>query len=97
MAHTQQLFRNVVDLSLMWEYHGEYPISIDNSRMGGAYALVNLGITVRPPGVPNLDVIGTVSNLLDRNYNFYFGVASAVAYAVPGDPREARLTLRYRF
>lgn len=93
----QQLFGDLVDLSVLWEYHGDYPISIDNGRRGGAYDLVNLGVTVRPPGTPNLELQGTVANLLDKTYNFYFGLASDVAYAVPGDPREARLTVRYRF
>ncbi len=93
----QQLFGDIVDLSVLWEYHGDYPISIDNGRRGGAYDLVNLGVTVRLPGTPNLEVQGTVSNLLDKTYNFYFGRASDVAYAVPGNPREARLTLRCRF
>ncbi|MEM7049214.1 MAG: TonB-dependent receptor [Acidobacteriota bacterium] len=93
-----QRFGERLDLGLSWESYSDYPITQDNAFFGGAHDLVNLRASYRPP-LARLDRIQlAITNLLDEEYVYFFGGSrTAVTNAVPGTPRQARLTFALSF
>ena len=75
----------------------DYFISLDNARKGGGHGLGNLALTLTPPATPRFSAELVVSNLFDREYDYFFGGATDVNFAVPGVPRQAWIDLRYDF
>lgn len=79
---------------LAWEWYDDYAITQDNRYQGGGYDLVNLALVWEPHrlGIERLTLAAT--NLLDEEYDYFFGDRTAVLTAVPGVPRQLRLTAR---
>jgi outer membrane receptor protein involved in Fe transport len=86
-----------VSLRLGVEAYSDYFVTQDNTLKGGAYQLVNLGVTWRP-ATWRLDQINlAVTNLLDQEYYYLFGVNDRATLAVPGEPVQFRISADWRF
>ncbi|NLR73379.1 TonB-dependent receptor [Novosphingobium sp. ERN07] len=79
------------------EFYDDYAVTTNNSLFAGAYEVVSLGTTIAPPSWRGIALDLSATNLLDREYYFYFGGTSAPTYATPGPPRQLRATLRASF
>jgi hypothetical protein len=86
-----------VSLRLGVEAYSDYFVTQDNTLKGGAYQLVNLGVTWRP-ATWRLDQINlAITNLLDQEYFYLFGVNDRATLAVPGVPVQFRISADWRF
>ncbi len=85
------------EVGISWQWYDDYFITQDNVFAGGAYDLVDLALTWQRPFGAIESASLAVTNLLDEEYYFLFGSRNAVNTAVPGQPRQARLTLQWRF
>ncbi|MEM9553520.1 MAG: TonB-dependent receptor [Acidobacteriota bacterium] len=93
-----QRFGDRIDAGLSWESYGDYPITQDNAFEGGGYDLLNLSVSYRPALASLEQIHLAVTNLLDEEYDFFFGGSrTAVTNIVPGVPLQARLSLRWSF
>ena len=79
-------------LSASW--YDDYAVTLDNSVRGGSYELIDLALTWLPPRGVFRDLTLSVTNALDLEYEFLFGDSAAATHAVPGVPRQVRLTAR---
>lgn len=79
------------------ERYGDYYYTLDNRFRGGGYSLVNAGLAWQPLRERGLTELRLgLTNALDREYYAMNGGAIPLT-AFPGNPREATLSLRYRF
>lgn len=95
--HLDHRFSTWLSGRVGYEWYDDYFVSLDNRRKGGGYALGNLSLTLTPPSMPRFTADLIVSNLFDRDYNYLFGGATDVSFAVPGVPRQLWVDLRYAF
>jgi outer membrane receptor protein involved in Fe transport len=79
------------------EWYDDYFITIDNRVRTGGYELVTLNARIAPPNWRGVTLDLTLLNALDRDYYSYFGGRENPTYAVPGPPRQFRVTLRGQF
>jgi len=80
-----------------YESYGDYYYTVDNRYRDGAYDLLGLGLRISPRALRGIDLDLSMTNAADEEYYFYFGGRNAPTYAMPGMPREFRLTLSGRF
>lgn len=86
-----------LSLRAAYESYGDYFYTVDNAFRDGGYALLTVGARVAPASWRSVSLDVSLNNALDEDYAFYFGGRSAPIYAVPGPPRQLRLTLRGSF
>jgi len=79
------------------EAYSDYYFTQDNRLRGGAYRLVNGGLSWRPRAGALEQLHLAVTNLLDRDYFFLFGNRNQPTSAVPGVPLQLRLSADWRF
>lgn len=93
-----QRFGDRLDVGLSWEAYDDYPVTQDNQFETGGYELLNLSASYQV-GFAALDRVHlAVTNLLDEEYNYFFGGSrTAVTNVVPGVPLQARLTFNWSF
>jgi iron complex outermembrane receptor protein len=81
-----------------FEWYDDYFVDLSNSVKTGQFELLGLSATISPPGSDRVALDLSVTNLLDKDYFFFFaGSRTAATNASPGVPRQFRATLRARF
>lgn len=97
-ADVSHQFTPWLQAGLTYEWYDDYYVDLSNSVSAGQYDLVGAYATVRLPGVDQLALDLSVTNLLDEEYYFYFAGSQTMATNVsPGVPRLARATVRWQF
>lgn len=86
-----------LDLRANYERYGDYYYTVDNRFRDGGYQLLGLSARVQPASWQGWQLDLSLLNALDENYYFYFGGRTSATYAVPGPPRQLRLTLMATF
>jgi outer membrane receptor protein involved in Fe transport len=86
-----------MDLRVNYERYGDYYYTVDNRFRDGGYQLLGVSARVQPLTWKHWTADLTLLNALDEQYYFYFGGRTAPTYAVPGPPRQLRLSLSARF
>lgn len=79
------------------EWYDDYFVTLDNSVEKGGYTLSTLNLGFEPQAWAGARIDLNISNLFDEEYDFFFGDRTQATYAIPGTPRQARVTLRYAF
>jgi outer membrane receptor for ferric coprogen and ferric-rhodotorulic acid len=97
MIGADQRIAEGLSAQVWWEYYADYYYTQDNVFKGGAYDLLNVGVTWRPAAWRIRQVNLSITNLLDEEYFFLFGTRDSPTYAVPGVPLQARVTVDLRF
>lgn len=97
-AELSHSFVSWFSANLSYEWYDDYFVDLSNSVENGQYELVNLSATISPPGMENVELDLSITNLLDKEYYFYFaGSRTAATNVSPGVPQQARLTMRAKF
>lgn len=87
-----------VTLRAAYEWYDDYFITQSNNFEGGGYDLLTLGASIAPPSWRGVAMDLVVTNVLDREYYFFFGGRTFQAtHATPGPPRQFRVTVRGSF
>lgn len=91
-------FSDSLTTKLSYEWYDDYFVDLSNSFKKGQYELVNLSATYIPKNWENTAFDLSITNLLDKDYFFYFaGSSTAITNVSPGVPRQIRLTFRKTF
>lgn len=93
----RQRFGDKLEGGLSWESYDDYFLTQNNLFRGGDYDLLNFTLALQTDLAALAQVQLAVTNVLDEDYFYFFGGRTAVQTAVPGLPRQARLTLRFDF
>jgi iron complex outermembrane receptor protein len=92
-----QRLREGLSARIWWEYYSSYFHTQDNAFRGGAYGLLNAGVTWMPRVWSISRMTLSVTNLLDNEYYYLFGDRTRPTYAVPGVPLQARTMVDWQF
>ncbi len=97
-AELSHSFQGGARVGMTYEWYDDYFVDLSNSVSDGGYDLVGVYASSPIPGLPDLSVDLSITNLLDEEYYFYFAGSRTMATNVtPGVPRLARATLRWKF
>lgn len=86
-----------LDLRAAYEGYDDYYYTIDNAYKDGGYDLVSLSARLAPEIFNGWAVEASVTNAFDTAYYSYFGNSNTPTYAMPGPPRQFRLSLSGKF
>lgn len=81
----------------IFELYDDYFYTQNNAFKDGGHQLLTLGARVQPESWNDVLLDFTLVNALDEDYNSYFGTRNRPTYAVPGPPRQFRVTLKASF
>lgn len=97
-AELSHRFQNGSKVGMTYEWYDDYFVDLSNSVSDGGYDLLGAYASTTFPGMPNLSLDLSVTNLLNEDYFFFFaGSRTMVTNVTPGVPRLARATLRWKF
>ena len=96
-ASIEQQIGAALSLRASVERYGDYFYTLNNEFRDGGYQLLNFGARYQPDSWRGVAVDVAVTNALDQDYEYYFGTRTTPTYAMPGPPRQARLTLTVPF
>ncbi len=97
-AELNHQFSDWLTVGATYESYGDYFVDLSNSVSAGAYELLGANASIRVPGVEQLSMDLSITNLLNEDYYFLFASSrTQVTNASPGVPRMARATVRWKF
>lgn len=90
-------FTHWLAVNAQFESYDDYHYTVDNRFEDGGYELVSLHAQIAPDSWQGWALDVSVSNLLDEDYYFFFGRQSSPTYAMPGEPRQLRISISADF
>ncbi|WP_114105427.1 TonB-dependent siderophore receptor [Hyphomonas sp. CACIAM 19H1] len=86
-----------LDLRAAYEAYDDYYYTVDNAYKDGGYDLFSFSARMTPEALAGWAVEASVTNAFDTSYYSYFGNSSTPMYAMPGPPRQFRISLSGAF
>ena len=97
-AELSHRFESGSRVGMTYEWYDDYFVDLSNSVSNGGYELVGAYASATVPGMPQLSLDLSVTNLLGEDYNFFFAGSRTMATNItPGVPRLVRATIRWAF
>ncbi|MBY9067449.1 TonB-dependent receptor [Hyphomonas sp. WL0036] len=86
-----------LDVRAAYEAYDDYFYTVDNAHKDGRYDLASFSARLAPDVFGGWAVEAAVTNAFDTSYYSYFGNSGAPMYAMPGPPRQFRISLSGAF
>ena len=96
-ASLQHSFTDAIQGEVTYEWYDDYYVTLDNTVKNGSYGLFGANISYATEWLGGVSLNLSATNLLNNEYYFYHGGTTVARLAVPGVPRQVRLSVRKNF